>query len=85
MGSPSKKGWSPPSRSDFFSPGDIGSFRGLTPQQSTGGPPAIAVGSSSPLGPGSSSQQVLWLNDEGQEVEAPPGQYDLYLLMHVLP
>ena len=77
MGSPSKKGWSPPSRSDFFSPGDIGSFKGLTPQQSTGGPPAIAVGSS--------SQQVLWLNDEGQEVEAPPGQYDLYLLMHVLP
>ena len=73
MGSPSRKAWTPPSRSDFFSPGDIGSFRGLAPQPLKGGLSPVAVGDGSPLGPSSNSQQVLWLDDEGQEVEAPPG------------
>lgn len=68
--SPSKKLWNPPSRSDFFSSGDIASLRGPSPQR-VKTPGNSSTDNGSPLM--SSEQQVLWLDDEGQEVEAPPG------------
>jgi hypothetical protein len=76
----------PPPRGDIFTPGELQGFRGLSDHDlgapSSIRPPLKLKGSQAGF---PEAQDIVWLDDEGQPVNAPPGDPILGFRVYVLP